>query len=178
MQKLCWQKQPLSGYGKKTSKVACSVCPARGRADASSMYMQMVFLWYVHSQSQHLFAMFQAGEDPFGDQRKDKKSRIASQEGRQLKNKQASDKIHGKPALPPTLKLAASLPEHGKGAPTKRRELKSDVRQPDATSNMLHASSSHLSRWKAMCCWVHICSKQMRSIPQTLAMCGANLCTS
>ena len=31
--------------------------------------------------------------------------------------------------LPPTLKLAASLPEHGKGIPTKRRELKADVRR-------------------------------------------------
>ena len=72
--------------------------------------------------------MLQAGEDPFGDQRKEKKARIASQEGRQLKNKQASDKIHGKPVLPPTLQLAASLPEHGKGVPTKRRELKADVR--------------------------------------------------
>ena len=72
----------------------------------------------------------QAGEDPFGDQRKEKRARVGSQEGRQLKNKQASDKIHGKPVLPPTLKLAASLPEHGKGAPTKRRELKADVRLP------------------------------------------------
>ncbi|KAL3139884.1 hypothetical protein ABBQ38_004178 [Trebouxia sp. C0009 RCD-2024] len=69
----------------------------------------------------------QAGEDPFGDQRTEKRARVASQEGRQLKNKQASDKIHGKPVLPPTLKLAASLPEHGKGVPTKRRELKADV---------------------------------------------------
>ena len=69
----------------------------------------------------------QPGEDPFGEQRKEKKARLASQEGRQLKNKQASDKVHGKPALPPTLKLAASLPEHGKGAPTKKRELKLDV---------------------------------------------------
>ena len=73
--------------------------------------------------------LLQAGEDPFGDQRKEKKARVASQEGRQLKNKQASDKIHGKAVLPPTLKLAASLPEHGKGVPTKRRELKADVRR-------------------------------------------------
>ncbi len=71
--------------------------------------------------------VLQPGEDPFGEERKEKKARLASQEGRQLKNKQASDKIHGKPVLPPTLKLAASLPEHGKGVPTKRRELKADV---------------------------------------------------
>ena len=69
----------------------------------------------------------QPGEDPFGEQRRDKKARLASQAGRQLKNKQASDKIHGQPVLPPTLKLAATLPEHGKGVPTKRRELKADV---------------------------------------------------
>lgn len=69
----------------------------------------------------------QVGEDPFGEERTEKKARMAAQEGRQLKNMKASDKIHGKPTLPPTLKLAASLPEHGKGVPTKRRELKSDV---------------------------------------------------
>jgi hypothetical protein len=74
-----------------------------------------------------LVVVLQPGEDPFGEERKEKKARLASQEGRQLKNKQASDKIHGKPVLPPTLKLAASLPEHGKGVPTKRRELKADV---------------------------------------------------
>ena len=85
--------------------------------------------------------MLQAGEDPFGDQRKEKKARIAHQEGRQLKNKQASDKIHGKPILPPTLKLAASLPEHGKGVPTKRRELKADVRQ----NTVLHNLCVHIS---------------------------------
>ena len=80
------------------------------------------------SYHSYVVQLLQAGEDPFGDQQKEKKARIASQEGRQLKNKQASNKIHGKPVLPPTLKLAASLPEHGKGVPTKRRELKADVR--------------------------------------------------
>lgn len=104
----------------------------------SSAIVAPVFLFPQH-------AISQAGEDPFGDQRKDKKARIASQEGRQLKNKQASDKIHGKPVLPPTLKLAASLPEHGKGAPTKRRELKLDVRPPDCIANVLHAASLHVS---------------------------------
>jgi len=79
----------------------------------------------------------QPGEDPFGEQRKEKKARLASQEGRQLKNKQASDKIHGKPVLPPTLKLAATLPEHGKGVPTKRRELKADV-----SANTAHDTSA------------------------------------
>ena len=87
--------------------------------------------------------MLQAGEDPFGEEQKEKKARIASQEGRQLKNKQASDKIHGKAVLPPTLKLAASLPEHGKGVPTKRRELKSDVRR--------HEQTPHLSCSYAAC---------------------------
>ena len=88
----------------------------------SSAIVAPVFLFPQH-------AISQAGEDPFGDQRKDKKARIASQEGR----------------LPPTLKLAASLPEHGKGAPTKRRELKLDVRPPDCIANVLHAASLHVS---------------------------------
>ncbi|KAL0031736.1 hypothetical protein WJX79_004189 [Trebouxia sp. C0005] len=82
----------------------------------------------------------QPGEDPFGEERKEKKARLASQEGRQLKNKQASDKIHGKPMLPPTLKLAASLPEHGKGVPTKRRELKADVKSASHQAGVSTAS--------------------------------------
>lgn len=31
-------------------------------------------------------------------------------------------------ALPPTLQLAASLPEHGRGRPSKRKEIRDDVR--------------------------------------------------
>ena len=31
-------------------------------------------------------------------------------------------------ALPPTLQLAASLPEHGHGRPVKRKEIRDDVR--------------------------------------------------
>ena len=94
---------------------------------------QIMLLWLNavviigHLQVPACCCVLQLGEDPFGEQRKEKKARLASQEGRQLKNKQASDKVHGKPALPPTLKLAASLPEHGKGVPTKKRELKLDV---------------------------------------------------
>lgn len=85
--------------------------------------------------AEHGLMRRQVGEDPFGEERTEKKARTAAQEGRQLKNLKNSDKVHGKPALPPTLKLAASLPEHGKGAPTKRRELKTDV---SALTGMMH----------------------------------------
>lgn len=100
----------------------------------------------------YMLNLLQAGEDPFGDQRKEKKAKIASQEGRQLKNKQASDKIHGKPVLPPTLKLAASLPEHGKGVPTKRRELKADVRH----HNVMRIKCVH-TVYVCMHAFSHVC---------------------
>ena len=96
--------------------------------------------------------VLQPGEDPFGEQRKEKKARLANQEGRQLKNKQASDKIHGKPVLPPTLKLAASLPEHGKGVPTKRRELKADVSLMTARSSLATISDANLLAYSVVKC--------------------------
>jgi len=43
-------------------------------------------------------------------------------------NLKAAMKASGPGALPATLKLAASLPEHGKGKPTKRKDLADDVR--------------------------------------------------
>lgn len=115
-----------------------------------------------------MLKLLQAGEDPFGDQRKEKKARIASQEGRQLKNKQASDKIHGKPVLPPTLKLAASLPEHGKGIPTKRRELKADVRH----HNVMHVKCVHTLYVCIHAC-MHACFQcgQVTGVPLLLACC-------
>lgn len=69
----------------------------------------------------------QPGEDPFTKQRQEKKERIRKQEKQQLANLKAAAKAGGSGALPSTLRLAAALPEHGKGRPTKRKELKGEV---------------------------------------------------
>lgn len=37
-------------------------------------------------------------------------------------------KVGGKQALPPTLKLAAALPEHGRGKPLRQKDFKDEVR--------------------------------------------------
>ena len=69
----------------------------------------------------------QVGEDPFTQMKKDKAGRVKAGEKLQLANVKHSLKTAGKGSVPPTLKLAASLPEHGRGKPTKRKELKQDV---------------------------------------------------
>lgn len=73
-------------------------------------------------------ASVQPGEDPFTKQRQDKKERVKKQQKQQLANVKAAVKAGGMAALPPTLRLAAALPEHGKGRPAKRKELHDEVR--------------------------------------------------
>jgi len=55
------------------------------------------------------------GEDPFTKATKDKKGRVARQEQQQLDNVKAAVRIGGKGAIPATLKLSASLPNHSSG---------------------------------------------------------------
>lgn len=74
------------------------------------------------------FCVLQPGEDPFSKMKQERKQRVAANEGRQLANSKYALKHGGKGAVPNTLKLAATLPEHGKGQPTKRKELRSNVR--------------------------------------------------
>lgn len=69
----------------------------------------------------------QLGEDPFTKQRQAKKERVKKQTKQQLGNLKAAAKAGGAGALPPTLRLAAALPEHGKGRPVKRKELHGEV---------------------------------------------------
>ena len=69
----------------------------------------------------------QPGEDPFAALKKEKKQKVQAQSQRQAANLKATAKQRGQAGLPPTLSLAAALPEHGKGAPVKRRDMKSDV---------------------------------------------------
>lgn len=67
-------------------------------------------------------------EDPFTRMKKEKKERIKKQEARQLGNLKAAAKAGGRGVLPATLRLAANLPEHGRGKPTKRKELLSELK--------------------------------------------------
>ena len=52
---------------------------------------------------------------------------MKKQQKQQLGNLKAAAKAGGTAVLPPTLRLAAALPEHGKGRPAKRKELHSEV---------------------------------------------------
>lgn len=72
----------------------------------------------------------QVGDDPFSALKAEKKERVREQHKRQLSNLKASAKAAGRgaAALPPTLRLAAGLPAHGKGRLLKRAEVKEDVR--------------------------------------------------
>lgn len=76
----------------------------------------------------HLFRKLQVGDDPFSKQKRDKKARVAKQEKAQLANLKAAAKSGGKGALPPTLRLAAALPEHGRGRPVRHKDYKQEVR--------------------------------------------------
>jgi hypothetical protein len=66
----------------------------------------------------------QPGEDPFTRLRQEKRQRIKEQSGRQLANAKLAAKAG---ALPATLRLAANLPEKGKGKHHKRKDLKGEV---------------------------------------------------
>jgi len=59
--------------------------------------------------------------------KKDKAGRVKAGQMRELANVKNALKKAGRGAVPPTLKLAASLPEHGRGRPSKKMELKDDV---------------------------------------------------
>ena len=68
------------------------------------------------------------GEDPFTKAKEEKRARVKTQARQELANLKNAAKVGGAAALPPTLRLAAALPEHGKGRPVKRKELKGEVR--------------------------------------------------
>ncbi|KAK9841014.1 hypothetical protein WJX81_005502 [Elliptochloris bilobata] len=86
------------------------------------------------------------GEDPFTRAHAEKRERVKAQAGRQLANAKASAKAMGArapplaAALPPTLQLAASLPEHGRGRPVKRREIRDDIKAASRQAGVSTAS--------------------------------------
>ena len=71
----------------------------------------------------------QIGEDPFTQLKQEKRERVKAQHQRQVANLKTSSKGGGDAVtLPPTLKLAAALPAHGRGKLSKRQEMQDDVR--------------------------------------------------
>lgn len=83
-------------------------------------------------------------EDPFTKNAKEKRERVKKQKGRQLDNLKNAVKEGGKGALPATLRLAASLPEHGHGKPTKRKEMLSELVQ---TSKQVAVSTGSMGKF-------------------------------
>lgn len=69
----------------------------------------------------------QPGEDPFTQLRQEKRDRLKKQNKQQLANVKQAVKTSGAAAVPTTLRLAAALPEKGKGKPAKRKELRDEV---------------------------------------------------
>ncbi len=76
----------------------------------------------------------QPGEDPFAAIAAERRERVKSNKAAQVANLKQAAKLGGKGALPPSLRLAATLPDggsgkSGKGGPKvpKRKELKEDV---------------------------------------------------
>lgn len=80
------------------------------------------------------------GEDPFSKAKTEKKQRTARQTTQQLANLKVAAKQGGKAALPSTIKLAASLPEHGKGRPVKRKDLRGELKSASRQAAISTAS--------------------------------------
>ena len=68
----------------------------------------------------------EVGDDPFTRLRQEKRERVKKNQQQQLANLKGATK--GGARLPPPLRLAAALPEKGRGKPVKRKELKDEVR--------------------------------------------------
>lgn len=65
------------------------------------------------------------GEDPFSAAEKKKKKRVSDNKERHINNLKANRKaaLGGQSTVPASVQLGASLPEHGRGKPQKRREM-------------------------------------------------------
>lgn len=83
-------------------------------------------------------------EDPFTRMAREKKDRVKKQERQQVQNLKASVKAGGAGALPPTLRLAASLPEYGRGKPTKRKDLHPELK---AASRQVAGSTASMGKF-------------------------------
>jgi regulator of ribosome biosynthesis len=81
--------------------------------------------------------------DPFTRSARDKKDRVKKQTQRQLANLKHAAKEGGQGALPATLRLAATLPEHGRGRPTKRKEMLTELKK---TSKHVAVSTASMGK--------------------------------
>jgi regulator of ribosome biosynthesis len=86
-------------------------------------------------------------EDPFTLLAREKKERVKRQDKRQVANLKNAVKAGGAGALPPTLRLAAALPEHGRGAPARRRELQPELK---AASRQAATSTASMGKFDRM----------------------------
>jgi regulator of ribosome biosynthesis len=86
------------------------------------------------------------GEDPFTEMEKAKRARVKKNNQQQADNIKGALKAGHKQALPVTLKLAASLPTVGKGAPQKRKELREDIKALSRHSGISTASMGKFDR--------------------------------
>eukprot|EP00879_Flechtneria_rotunda_P032375 GHRR01035571.1.p1 GENE.GHRR01035571.1~~GHRR01035571.1.p1 ORF type:complete len:249 (+),score=92.20 GHRR01035571.1:471-1217(+) len=82
----------------------------------------------------------QPGEDPFTQLRKEKKERQQLHSKQQLANVKQAIKQGGAAAVPATLRLAATLPEKGRGKPIKRKELRDEIKTMSLLSGFSTAS--------------------------------------
>ncbi|GAB4814848.1 hypothetical protein N2152v2_001894 [Parachlorella kessleri] len=87
----------------------------------------------------------EAGDDPFTKQRQERKDRVKKQAKQQLSNLKAATKAGA--TLPPTLRLAAALPEHGKGRPVKRKEYQGELK---ATTRQVGVSTASMGKFDRM----------------------------
>jgi regulator of ribosome biosynthesis len=83
-------------------------------------------------------------EDPFTRGARERKGRARKNESQQAANLKAAAKAGS--VLPPTLRLAASLPEKGRGRPAKRRELHPELRKASRTAAASTASMGKFDR--------------------------------
>ncbi|KIY97716.1 putative Ribosome biogeneis regulatory protein like protein [Monoraphidium neglectum] len=86
----------------------------------------------------------QLGEDPFTRLRQEKRDRVKKNQAQQLANVQ--DAAKGGSALPPTLRLAASLPEKGRSKPVKRKELKAEIKGASRLAGVSTASQGKFDK--------------------------------
>jgi hypothetical protein len=112
--------------------------------------------------------LLQPGEDPFSLLKQEKKDRQKKQNKQQLANVKQAIKTGGAAAVPATLRLAATLPDKGKGKPTKRRELRDEVSQlvqftGSRAKDDCDYSSAICWRIQFWPTWIH-CQQSRRSV--------------
>eukprot|EP01024_Parvocaulis_polyphysoides_P032409 TRINITY_DN29018_c0_g1_i1.p1 TRINITY_DN29018_c0_g1~~TRINITY_DN29018_c0_g1_i1.p1 ORF type:complete len:380 (-),score=61.26 TRINITY_DN29018_c0_g1_i1:327-1466(-) len=84
------------------------------------------------------------GEDPFEKMQNEKRARVKKQEKQQLKNLKYTVKEKGQNAMPATIRLSSTLPQHGKGKPIKSKEFKQEL---SAASKYVGTSTASMGKF-------------------------------